>query len=210
MAKEVKKAAYKKAKAARSVSISQTEWKTGVAGAKGKAGRLYGPKGQRYTGTVDLGGGKTAVYKQGKRVTRAKTQGGGFTGYKSPKSSSGSSRTSGGISVPEVTKNPKYTSAGPKFGGGSGYKPSVPSVANKPASMGAEGPKRAMPVPAAQSQAARAKQRRQLVLKAAGVAMPATRPFYLGHMLLTSPAAKTAKKTPGLVIKKATDWWAGK
>lgn len=219
MAKEVSKKTYKAAKGARNVSISQTQWKTNVAGAKGKAGRLYGPKGQRVTGTVDLGGGKTAVYKQGKRVTPAKTKGGGFTGYKAPSTSSGSSRTSTGGKVKEVTSLPKQ-SAGPKFGGGTGpsqYKPPAslrPTGGGKPPSMGAEGPKRPMPISPAQSQAARARQRQSTVknvtAKGLGLANPATRLPTAAYMLYTSSTGKAARKAPGIIMKKAVDWWSGK
>jgi len=216
MAKEVSKKTYKSAKGARNVSISQTQWKTNVAGAKGKAGRLYGPKGQRFTGTVGLGGGKTAVYKQGKRVTPAKTKGGGFTGYKAPRTSNGSSRTSTGGKIKEVTSLPKQ-SAGPKFGGGTGpatYKPPASLTKTGGVSMGAEGPRQSKPVPTALSQAARAKQRQTTVKNTARdvvlLAHPGFRPFVIGAKILTSSTGKQAQKAPGIVAKKALDWWSGK
>lgn len=218
MAKEVSKKTYKSAKGARNVSISQTQWKQNVAGAKGKAGRLYGPKGQRFTGTVDLGGGKSAVYKQGKRVTPSKTKGGGFTGYKAPRTSNGASRTSTGGKVKEVTSLPKQ-SAGPKFGGGTGpstYKPpaSLTKTGGASVSMGAEGPKRRIPISQAQSQAARARQRQSTVkgvtAKGLGLANPVTRIPTAGYMLFTSPVGKAARKAPGIIHKKALDWWSGK
>lgn len=90
MAKEVKGKTYKATKKARTVSQSNTEWRGKVPGQKGKPGRLYGPKGQLYTGTVKLVSGDTAVYKQGKKITKkggtlrsgskGMTTGGGYTG----------------------------------------------------------------------------------------------------------------------------------
>lgn len=106
MAREVKKSVYRKAKSARTVSISQTKWQEKVAGKKGQAGRLYGPKGKRFTGTVDLGGGRTAVYKEGKRVTRRKTAGGGVTTAQA----NAARRNAGGASAPAST--PKTTRTG--------------------------------------------------------------------------------------------------
>lgn len=79
MAKEVSRKAFRAAKKARTVSISETKWNPDTAGKHGAAGRLTGPKGKRYTGTVDLGNGKTAVYRKGKRITKATTAGGGVT-----------------------------------------------------------------------------------------------------------------------------------
>lgn len=111
MAREVKKSTYRKAKSARTTSISQTQWKTGVAGAKGKAGRLYGPKGKRYTGTVKMGDGTTAVYKQGKRVTRRKTAGGGVTPAQAAAARRGSS-SGNGSKVTQTTKTASTSRTG--------------------------------------------------------------------------------------------------
>lgn len=82
MARQVGRGEYKKAAGKREVSISNTQWKTGVAGAKGKAGRLVGPKGNFFTGTVKMQDGSKAVYKEGKRVEKKSapaTAGGGVT-----------------------------------------------------------------------------------------------------------------------------------
>lgn len=80
MAREVGKDRYKKAKSAREVSISQTSWKKDTgAGPKGKAGRLVGPGGKLFTGTVKTQDGTKVVYEKGKRVTRRMTEGGGVT-----------------------------------------------------------------------------------------------------------------------------------
>lgn len=80
MAREIGKGRYKKAKGAREVSISQTSWKKDTgAGPKGQAGRLVGPRGQLFTGTVKMSDGTKVVYEKGKRVTRQTTAGGGVT-----------------------------------------------------------------------------------------------------------------------------------
>lgn len=79
MAREVGKGRYKKAKSAREVSISDTAWKEKVAGAKGQAGRLVGPGGKLFTGTVKMQDGSKVVYEKGKRVSRRMTEGGGVT-----------------------------------------------------------------------------------------------------------------------------------
>ena len=214
MAKEVKKKTYKAAKSARSVDVSKTQWKTGVAGSKGKAGRLYGPKGQRFTGTVDLGGGKTAVYKQGKRVTPTKNKGGGFTGYKAPPTSTGSSRTSTSGKIKEVKSLPK-PSAGPKFGGGTGPGTGTKNVNGGSASGSKDSFGAAMSASRKEfaSRTAKARQRQSTVksnvVKGAAYAFPVTRTAAMGYGLLTSGTAKKANKNVANAVKRASRWWQG-
>lgn len=102
MAKKVSKAEFKKTAAKRTTDISQTQWlggpKSGMygfGGPKGNAGRLFGPKGKLFTGTVNLGGGKTAVYQQGKKIKPGKVQAKGPSSAPSaPKPSAVTSRVS--------------------------------------------------------------------------------------------------------------------
>lgn len=112
MAREVKKSDYKKAAGKREVSISNTQWKKNVAGAQGKAGRLVGPKGKTFTGTVRMEDGSKAVYKDGKRVEKKAapaTAGGGVTKAQAKAKASGSS----GRTQPAASK-PKTNTAGAK------------------------------------------------------------------------------------------------
>lgn len=223
MAKEVKKSTYKKAKSARTTSISQTQWKTNVAGEKGKAGRLYGPGGKRFTGTVKLGNGKTAVYKQGKRVTRSKTAGGGYTGYRAPASSDGRAKTST-TAVPEDTKLPsggktaaeRATFKPGKIGGyqaGASYT----SKQGGSASGSAEGAHAAMAASRKEfsAQTSRARSRQSKVKTAGlygiGVANPATRM----PTILTGAAhagyqfGKNNRKPIRRIINAPSRWWRG-
>lgn len=102
MAKKVTKQEFKKTAAKRTADISQTQWlggpKSGMfgfGGPKGNAGRLFGPKGKLFTGTVNLGDGKTAVYKQGKKIKPGKVQAKGPSGPAAPpKPSAATSRVS--------------------------------------------------------------------------------------------------------------------
>ena len=128
MARKVTRAEYHKARRQRSVDVSQTSW-TKRDKEKKTPGRLTGPKGKLYTGTVNLGEGKgLAVYKKGKRIG---WRGKGLTGRKPatpPSSGSGgggkdaasSSRTGfsssaanrGGYSAAGYIKRLKPTSGG--------------------------------------------------------------------------------------------------
>jgi len=120
MAREVGKGRYKKVQKTRSVDISETQWKKdGGYAAKGKAGRLVGPKGKLYTGSVKMSDGSTAVYKDGKRITKDAAP-----------ASKSSAKKSITPAKPAPKKNDKpkperdkTSSAGPKKGGGSGYQP---------------------------------------------------------------------------------------
>jgi len=221
MAREVKKSTYRKAKSARSVDISKTKWKTGVAGKKGEAGRLYGPKGKRLTGTVDLGGGKTAVYKEGKRVTRRQTTGGGYTGYKAPSSSNGSAGTSGGNNVPEVTKSPKTAAQRLtwKSGGVGGYQAgaSYSSKQGGSASGSAEGAHAAMSSSrkelAKRTSVARSRRRNvvQGAAYTAGLANPATRipTFLTGAAHAGYQFGKKNKKSIRRITGAPGRFWRG-
>jgi len=218
MAKEVKKKTYKAAKSARSVDISKTQWKTGVAGSKGKAGRLYGPKGKRFTGSVDLGGGKTAVYKQGKRVTRQKTQGGGFTGYSAPSSSRGRAQTSS-QAMPETTSLPPRGKTPAERVSPTTYNPGAGTGTKNLNGGSASGSKDSFGAAMSASRkefasrTAKARQRQSTVkgtaAKGAAYAFPLTRPAAIGYGLLTSGTAKEAGQTVSKAVKKASRWWQG-
>lgn len=146
MAKKVSKAEFKKTAAARTVDISQTQWVGGkkagfgVAGPKNMAGRLYGPKGRFYTGTVNLGEGKTAVYKEGKRVKPGKI-------VSSPQSSSGSAKTSSSTPVAETKTLPptRTNTVGSGYTTGASSRTGSAAPAVSPTRR-LEGPPRSMPV----------------------------------------------------------------
>jgi hypothetical protein len=144
MAREVGKNSFKKAKSARSVDISNTSWKKDTgAGPKGKAGRLVGPKGKLYTGSVKMSDGSTAVYKDGKRVTKGAAPASKSSTKKSttparpapkkndkPKPERNKTSSAGPMRGGGSGSRPK-PSAGPKLGGGSGVKKTSTSAPNK-------------------------------------------------------------------------------
>lgn len=134
MARKIDREQYKKTAGKREVSISNTEWKKGVAGKAGKAGRLYGPKGQLYSGTVKMQDGSSAVYKDGKRVVKKaapKTTGGGVTKAQAAKKTTAAAKPAAAPKAQPKPK-PKPNKPAPKPSGAEGPKRRVPAT-NKPA-----------------------------------------------------------------------------
>ena len=127
MAREVKKKTYRAAKTARTTSISNTKWNEKVAGKKGKAGRLYGPKGKLYTGTVKMGDGTTSVYKKGKKVVKAAP--------KKNQNRSGTGGSGGGTTTtPPSSSRTRFSSSTANRGGYSakGYQRRIPNYNTSP------------------------------------------------------------------------------
>ena len=64
-AKKVSKAEFQHSMRKRMVDVSQTKFDP-------KSKRVIGPKGNLFTGAVDMGGGRTQTYEKGRRVTVSK------------------------------------------------------------------------------------------------------------------------------------------
>lgn len=114
--KQLKAAGAAKAAKKRTVDISQTRREGNV---------TLGPGGKPLTGTVNLGGGKTAVYKGGKRVQAGPAAG----RAKKPKAQSGGTRTTQSRAASIPTTRPSAAQTGAGAGGRTGPGPSAQQVA---------------------------------------------------------------------------------
>lgn len=83
MAKKVSKAQFKHTMRKRMVDVSQTKFNE-------KTKRVTGPRGKLFTGSVDMGGGRTQTYEKGRRI-KVSSKMKGFGGAKKP-STGGTSR----------------------------------------------------------------------------------------------------------------------
>lgn len=131
MAKKVTREEFRKTRAKRAVDISQTMAVKGVAGPKGQAMRVYGPKGKLYTGRVQMSDGSIAVYKDGKRIEKGAKPTQKPMGTRKPKAPS-SSPSKAKATTSRVSPSARGEGAG--------------RTRAASARMGSEGPKNTMPV----------------------------------------------------------------
>lgn len=130
MAKKVTREEFRKARNKRAVNISQTMAVANAGGPKGKATRVYGPKGKLYTGRVQMSDGSIAVYKDGKRIEK------GAKPTQKPMSAKGKARPAAPAKAKATTSRVSPSARGEGAG----------RTRAASARMGSEGPKNTMPV----------------------------------------------------------------
>lgn len=208
MAKKVSKAEFKHTMSKRMVDVSQTKFDS-------KTKRVTNAKGKLYTGSVDMGGGKTQTYEKGRRI-KASSE---LKGFRSPKTSNGSARTSSNGKVKETTKLPatRTNTVSSGYTSGSYTMPSsgtgpAPASISKPAMSGTSSPRaksaemrkrQAVKTRDTRAQSNRARTRQTAVKKAALTAINPLGTSTESFLKLSGNIGRTIRTS-------TKNWWEGK